>query len=130
MNRFLFLFILSVFVLAKEPTWTMNKDIYLKKDELYEGSIYQNQLQKPLSLRWTLYKNHGLVVYLNYDKFPYQFILYQDYQRDTFKLELFKGDSHLGNAYLFISFKDYNQKTNQALLWLGISGDAQFLQKN
>lgn len=129
MNKIFIFFVLSVFVFAKAPLWSTDKNIVLKKDQIYEGKVYQGHLEKPLKFRWTLYKNFGLVVLLNYDKFPYQFILYKDYQRDTFKLKLFDSHSISEVPYLYLSFKDFDEKNNTASLWLGISGDAHFLGK-
>ncbi|PAF41654.1 hypothetical protein [Helicobacter sp. 11S02596-1] len=134
MNKFIYLFIFATFfvppIFAKSPIWSFDQNIVLKKDQFYKGMVYQDTLEKPLSLRWTLYKNFGLVVHLNYDSFPYQFILYRDYQRDTFKLELFGNDEKSKNSYLYISFRDFNQKDGTASLWLGISGEAQFLEQS
>ncbi|PAF49749.1 hypothetical protein BKH41_00100 [Helicobacter sp. 12S02232-10] len=129
MNKFFYLFIFATLVFSKAPVWSFDQNVVLKKDQFYKGMVYKNYVQKPLFLRWTLYKNFGLVVHLNYDKFPYQFILYKDYQRDTFKLELFGNDPVGKVSYLYVSFRDFNQKENTASLWLGISGDAQFLKQ-
>ncbi|MDO7253585.1 hypothetical protein [Helicobacter cappadocius] len=130
MNKIFIFFVLSSFLFGKSPIWNTSENIVLKKDEVYSGVIYEGHLEKPLFFRWTLYKNHGLVVYLNYDKFPYQFILYQDYQRETFKLLLFGKNVANSFSYLYLSFKDFDEKNNTASLWLGVSGDAQFFHKN
>lgn len=130
MNKIFILLILCGAIFAKDPIWNTSQNIVLKKDELYLGVIYEHHLEKPLFFRWTLYKNHGLVVYLNYDKFPYQFILYKDYQRETFKLPLFGNDAVNNISYLYLSFRDFDEKKNTASLWLGVSGDAQFFHKD
>lgn len=131
MNKvFIFLFFSAV-VFAKTPIWSMSKNITLKKDEVYQGEVFQDQLQKSISLRWTLYKNYGLVVLVNYDKFPYQTILYKDVQKDTFKLELFRAIYGTKEAaFLYLTFRNFDEKSHQASLWLGILGDAQFLLKD
>ncbi|PAF50614.1 hypothetical protein [Helicobacter sp. 13S00477-4] len=129
MSKIFFLVFFAVLGFCKEPIWNFDKNIILKKDEVYKGFAYEENLKKPLILRWTLYKNNGLVVLLNYDKFPYQFILYKDYQRDTFKLPLFVNNGSDKTSFLYISFKDFDQKANTASLWIGISGEANFLSK-
>lgn len=131
MNKFFILLFFSVNLLAKEPIWTLSKNITLKKDEIYQGEIFQDQLRKPISLRWTIYKNYGLIVLINYDKFPYQTILYRDKQRNTFKLKLFELASQPRETpFLYITFRDFNEKSHQANLWLGILGDVQFLARD
>ncbi|PAF53338.1 hypothetical protein BKH42_06360 [Helicobacter sp. 13S00482-2] len=130
MNKIFIFITLSVLLFAKAPIWNTSENIILKKDEVYSGILYQGYLKKPLFFRWTLYKNKGLVVYLNYDKFPYQFILYRDYQRESFKLELSQKDVGNDFSYLYLSFKDFDEKKNTASLWLGVSGDARFFHKD
>lgn len=131
MNKvFIFLFF-SAALFAKTPLWSMSKNITLKKDEVYQGEVFQDQLQKPISLRWTMYKNYGLVVLVNYDKFPYQTILYKDAQKDTFKLELFRSIYGTKEAaFLYLTFRNFDEKSHQASLWFGILGDAQFLLRD
>ncbi|PAF50066.1 hypothetical protein BKH43_06120 [Helicobacter sp. 13S00401-1] len=70
---------------AKPLTPTFSTNLVLKKDEVYSASIDAKKFAKQssvspknLTLRWTLFKNKGLVVLLKYDNFPYQFILYKD----------------------------------------------------
>ncbi|PAF47166.1 hypothetical protein BKH46_05120 [Helicobacter sp. 12S02634-8] len=129
MSRLCWVLIFVLVSWGKEPVWSFDRNITLKKDQIYQGVVYKDTIEKPLVLRWTLYKNFGLVLYVNYDGFPHQFVLYRDYQRDMLRLELF-GEGHLENAsYLYVAFRDFSPKDQSAKLWIGVSGDAQFLRK-
>ena len=79
---------------AKGITPTMELDLDLKKDEVVRATISASKdsqsvsATKNFTLRWTLYRNEGLVVLLRYDKYPYQFILYKDYRLNSYTLNL------------------------------------------
>ena len=75
-------------------------------------------IPKDLMLYWTLYKNYGLVVHLKYDKFPYQFVLYTDYKRKSFKIPISQGNDIDKNAYILLSFRDFDEKNKRANLAL------------
>lgn len=79
---------------AKGITPTMELDLDLKKDEVVRATINASKDSQSMSatkhftLRWTLYRNEGLVVLVRYDKYPYQFILYKDYRLNSWTLNL------------------------------------------
>lgn len=123
MNKILLLsavFLSAMFLNAAEPEWDVSEDLSLKKDEIYQTEFSYLGTPKKLYFYWTLYKNYGLVVNLKYDKFPYQFILYTDYKRKSFKIPLSQGDDINKDTYLVLSFKDYDEESKKATLWLGI----------
>lgn len=88
------IFLGNVFCHAKAIPATMQLDLDLKKDEVVSATISATKdsqsfsVEKHFTLRWTLYRNEGLVVLVNYDKFPYQFMLYKDYRLNSWVLNL------------------------------------------
>ncbi|BCZ17741.1 Hypothetical protein NHP190003_10230 [Helicobacter sp. NHP19-003] len=101
----------------------LDRTLTLKKDEVFSGELRLGKIKKPLSLRWTLFKDHGLVVHLKLNHFPYQFILYQDFQRSTFRADIFKENSAAQESsgkyehpYFLVTFKNFNDKEGVAAL--------------
>ncbi|GAD19776.1 hypothetical protein [Helicobacter fennelliae] len=117
---FICICIICSFLSAAKPTWDFTQSLTLKKDEVYTTTFSIAGMPKELRFYWTLYKNYGLVINLNYDKFPYQFILYTDYKRKSFKIPLSQGNDRDKDAYLLISFEHYDEKAKTATLWLGM----------
>lgn len=104
---------------AAQPVWDYEENLVLKKDEIYQKSFQIAGVQKELKFYWTLYKNYGLVVNLKYDKFPYQFILYTDYARKSFKIPLSRAGD-IRDIEVFLSFLKYDYESKEATLWLGV----------
>ena len=100
--------------------WKYTRDFDLKKDEMYHLTFQEGSNIKDLYFRWTLHKNEGLVMHLNYDGFVHQFILYERYHRRGYRLQLFKPDPRAITSapYLWILFQDYNYDTEIAYLRL------------
>ncbi len=98
--------------------WKYQGLIDLKKDEMYHIAFQDGVVNKDLYFRWTLHKNEGLVMHLNYDGFVHQFMLYERYQQRGFKLQLFKKNprSYTSPPYIWILFKDYQYDTKIATL--------------
>ncbi|BDQ27545.1 hypothetical protein ASB1_12210 [Helicobacter heilmannii] len=67
MSRGLWLVLLLAPMLFTKP---LERTLALKKDETFSGKLRLGKIKKPLSLRWTLFKDHGLVVHLNINRFP------------------------------------------------------------
>ncbi len=101
-----------------KPMWDFEEVLSLEKDEVYKTSFSVAGIPKDLMLYWTLYKNYGLVVHLKYDKFPYQFVLYTDYKRKSFKIPISQGNDIDKNAYILLSFRDFDEKNKRANLAL------------
>ncbi|WP_395003595.1 hypothetical protein [uncultured Helicobacter sp.] len=106
-------------VQAAQPAWVWHRELTLAKEQNYRAMVSLAQVQKPLVLRWTLYKNYGLVMHIRYDSFNHQVVLYQDYQRSDFALGL--GENPAQKPRLHIFFKDFADK--KALLRLYIEGE-------
>ena len=118
MNRIFFLLFCCISWLFAPIQWKANKTIELKKDEFYVIKLQANQAQKTLYFRWTLLKNEGLVVHLNYDSFPHQFVLYEDYQRNCYQINLWKAQEryYSQEPYFLLCFKDYKRVDKIATL--------------
>ena len=56
-------------VQAAQPAWVWHRELALAKEQNYRAMVSLAQVQKPLVLRWTLYKNYGLVMHIRYDSF-------------------------------------------------------------
>lgn len=88
------MFCIINFCNAKRIVPTMELDLDLKKDEVVYATISASKdsqnfgAAKEFIMRWTLYRNEGLVVLIRYDKYPYHFILYNDYRLNSFMLNL------------------------------------------
>jgi hypothetical protein len=104
MNKLLFLF--PIFLFAKSIT--LPYTFSLKKDEIIKFNISYKKFTYPLSIRWTLYKNDYLVVLYKFDNFPRQVMLRKIYPLDSFKIKIARFPTFY--PYLFIKFKDFNDK--------------------
>ncbi|WP_053944922.1 hypothetical protein [Helicobacter ailurogastricus] len=131
MNR-LWLVLLPVALLSKP----LDRTLTLKKDEVFSGELQLGKFKKPLSLRWTLFKDHGLVVHLKLNRFPYQFILYKDFQRNTFRADIFKegntahkeGTDIHEHPYFLVTFKDFDSKNSVATLKVKASQQLKWIE--
>jgi len=101
--------------------WDSQFDITLKKDEVSTFQIFDTVRIKNLTFRWTLYINKGLVVLANFDKYPYQFMLYKDYNRDSFRLKLQKKRSFV--MIEFYNFDFQKQEAKFKVLFKNIQAD-------
>ena len=110
--------ILGVSNLFAPPVWKAERFIELNKDEFYLLTLQAREAAKTLFFRWTLLKNEGLVMHLNYDSFPHQFILYQDYQRQCYKVPLLKPEQryYSEEPFFMLCFKDYHRVKKVATL--------------
>ncbi len=106
------------FPLFAPPDWKTERFLELNKDEFYLLTFQMDDSQKTLFFRWTLLKNEGLVVHLNYDSFPHQFILYQDYQRACYEIPLLKAEQkyYAREPFFMLCFKDYHRTKKIATL--------------
>lgn len=112
---FIFLHILY----AASPHWSWDKNLSLEKEQVYKVNFLVGEVQKELAFRWTLFKNEGLVIHLNYDKFNHQIILYTDYQRNAYKIPLGVGDNSPKNKpYLLLFFKSFADKKAHINLYI------------
>ena len=80
------IFFLSIFLnSAHAIEFKEVKIIKLKKDDEKKILVNYGTFSKLFTLRWTLYKNGGLVVFHSYDKFVFQNMLYLNYKNKFFK---------------------------------------------
>lgn len=98
------------------PQWSWQKELELQKEQNYRADILLDSVEKPFVLRWTLYKNYGLLLHIRYDKFNHQVILYKDYQRSDFTLVL--GENPKRPPILHIFFKDFADKKAHLKLYI------------
>lgn len=87
-----------------------------KKDEIAHFIIYYDRNSFDLKLRWTLYKNKVLTLLYNYDKFPYQITLYNQFGLDFFKINI---ASYPGfNPFLYIKVNKFSNNLVEFEMYL------------
>ncbi|RDU71662.1 hypothetical protein CQA66_06085 [Helicobacter aurati] len=99
---------------SRMPTPSFELDVDLKKDEVIRANIIARKDSqddgneaKQFTLRWTLYRNEGLVLLVRYDNYPYQFILYKQYMLNAWRLNLLDTQgvyNTINQPYLTIYF--------------------------
>jgi hypothetical protein len=111
-KKLILLFSLLLFGEAKY--WNYEFDFSLKKGEVKEFKVFDPVREKVFKFHWNLYINGGLVTISNYDGYPYQHILYLQYNRNSFQRKL-----HGRQSLLMVEFKEYipeEKKANFKLL--------------
>lgn len=89
-------------------------EVELGKDEIKVLNVISSKTSKILVFRWTLYKDNGLVIHINYDKFPHQSVLYKD-NLNSYKVSLSNLINDMDiNPYIIIYFVKFNTNTNKA----------------
>ena len=122
MKKTLLLLLLVVNVLQAELREI--KELRLKKDVEQQMIISDSLIKRALKFRWTLYAGDGLTMHLNFNDFNRQFILYQDYKRDSFALTLLpKASAFKREPYLLLVFKKFDQLTKEVVFTLLIDDD-------
>lgn len=85
MRKFFAVLLLTNLLFAMpDGYWKFRDKFSLVQDQFVSYEISG----KPFFMRWALYHNKGLVVHAKYDHFPYQYILYNDYKLNSFKMPL------------------------------------------
>jgi hypothetical protein len=107
-SRFLFLLLLLGGTLFGRY-WDYEYEITLEKDEVAEYLITDRVREKTFTFRWTLYINNGLILVVNLDGYPYQKILYKDYNRNSFQMKL-----HGKRALLMVEFSEFDVENKKA----------------
>ena len=103
-------------MLGATPQWSWQRELELQKEQNYRASFLLDSVEKPFVMRWTLYKNYGLLLHIRYDSFNHQVILYKDYQRSDFTLPL--GENPKRPPILHIFFKDFADKKAHLKLYI------------
>ncbi|MCK9454352.1 MAG: hypothetical protein WCY51_06290 [Sulfurimonas sp.] len=96
----------------------------LKKDEQKKILVKYDNKEKIFKLKWTLYKNGGLVISRSYDRVPAQNVLYLRHKNQSFRLELkTRGADFYNVPYILVKFKEFDQKKQEALFEIFLSDD-------
>lgn len=92
------------------------EEFVLKKDESKIINLFVENAHKTLTFRWTLYKDRGLVMHLNYDRNPHQFQLYKETRAlNAFKIYLTHTHSTKAqNPHIIIYFIDFDDDKKEA----------------
>lgn len=75
--------------------FAMPDDYWKFKDkfDLVQDQFVTYEINKKIFfMRWSLFHNKGLVVNAKFDHFPYQYILYNDYKLNSFKIPVLVTD--------------------------------------
>ena len=98
------------------------RKISLKKDEQKKILVKYGNVEKLFKFRWTLYKNGGLVLFRSYDKIVSQNVLYLRHKNASVRFNLMpRGAGSYQVPYMLLKFKEFNDKTKEALFELYIS---------
>ncbi|WP_456381933.1 hypothetical protein [Hydrogenimonas sp.] len=115
---------------ANDPNadWNHYDTFVLKKDQMQHVEIHANQKRHTLAFRWTLYVGGGLVMHVDYDGRHYQPLLYRDYRRDAFRIDLFsKPDDasplRFETPFALLIFRAFDGKRKEAHIDLKIRSD-------
>lgn len=120
MLRTLFVFLLFThYIAAAEWNWT--KEVSLKKDQYQSLVVKEGTLLRELKFRWTLFAGDGLVIHLNYNNTPSQFILYEAYKQNSHRIALLPKRSAFKRVpYLYLRFKKFDFAQSQAVFEIGL----------
>ena len=112
MSRFLPLFLLATQLFAFK--YEYKHTFILKKDEVATINIVKKEGKDKQSIyfRWTLFANDRLVLLLNYDSFPRQYILQKRYKRDRVRIYLRDDYKNIyDRSYLVLKFREFDKKS-------------------
>jgi len=118
MGKFFLLVFLATLAFALPKTyWKSQYVVELKKDEILKIEFIPKEGKKQeLTYRWTLHKDNGLVVILRYDGFVNQFVLYSEYQVDSFKQPLYPENKMHERPFFLLKFLEFDRRKNVAKL--------------
>ena len=114
MKRFIVLILLVSSVL-QAIEWDYTKEVSLLKDQYQTILVREAAELRVLKFRWTLYAGGGLVMHLSYNGKASQFILYKQYKKNTYKMDLLpKLSAYKMAPVLYVQFKKFDYKTKKA----------------
>lgn len=114
---FLLVFLATLAFALPKSYWKSQYVVELKKDEILKIEFIPKEGRKQeLNYRWTLHKDNGLVVILRYDGFVKQFILYPEYQVDSFKQPLYPENKRYEKPFFLLKFLEFDRRKNVAKL--------------
>jgi hypothetical protein len=117
-NKVFFL-LLSILLFGEAKYWNYEFEFELKKNEVKKFQVIDRAREKMLDFSWNLYVNNGLITITNFDGFPYQNILYLDYNRNSFQKKM-----HGKNALVMIEFVEFLEKEKIARFKLLVKNSA------
>lgn len=128
----LFLALVLVFTgTLQAADWQMEKRVRLKKDAFSHIAVKSEGFEKLLKLRWTLYKNNGLVVIRHYDGFVGHHVLYLRNKNNSFRIDLLPpGEGYGAQPFLLVKFSAFDAEKGEAVfdLFLRDQNDETLLQ--
>jgi hypothetical protein len=114
MKKFIALVLLASAVL-QAIEWDFTKEVALSKDQYQTVLVRDEQELRVLKFRWTLFAGGGLVMHLNYNGRSSQFILYKQYKKNSYKIEILpKLSAYKMAPVLYLQFKKFDHKTKKA----------------
>lgn len=120
----LFTLLLLSFSFIFANNFVQSREMSLKKDEQKKILVKYDNKEKVFKFRWTLYKNGGLVVFRSYDKVVAQNVLYLRHKNQSFRVELKpRGADFYNTPYMLVKFKEFDQKSKEALFEIFLSDD-------
>ena len=134
MSRYVWALVVSATLLfgagANDPNehWSHYDTFALKKDQVQHVQINANEKTHRLAFRWTLYENGGLVMHVIYDGHRFQPLLYADYKRDAFRIDLFSRPNDASpmqfeTPFALLIFKAFDPKKREAHIDMKIRSD-------
>ena len=115
---------------ANDPNamWSHYDTFVLKKDQLQHVRIHANHRTHRLAFRWTLFVNGGLVMHVTYDGHRFQPLLYADYKRDAFRVDLYAKPNDASplqyeTPHAFLIFRKFDEAAKKAEIELKIKSD-------
>jgi len=122
MTKLFSLLLLPLFLSAF--SWDYSHDFILKKDKVAVVEVVkrEDRSKRVLTMRWTLFQNERLVLLINYDGFPTQYIIQKKYKRNSIKIAL-RDDYYEGSkrAIMIVTFKEFDEAKKTAHLKASIS---------
>lgn len=124
---FFLFFVLSLSLFASEVK--EKREIVLKKDEQKNIFVKYANKKKLFTLRWTLYKDDGLVVFRSYDKVVAQNVLSLRHENQSLRQELLAmGVEYSKKAYLIVKFKEFKEESKEAVFELLLFDKAKLVE--
>ena len=103
----------------------------LAKDEIKRVLVKYASTERLFMIRWTLYKNEGLVLFSAYDQIVSQHILYANHSNQSLRVELIpRGARTAIVPYLLVKFEafDFAKHKAKLSLWLYDKNQEVFLK--
>ena len=116
MSKILSVFLFSVLFFGESSFWNYSYSYTLKKDQVAKIRIKKDYLptikkEGLLQFRWTLFKANKLVLLVDYEGYPTQYLLENRYRRNSVKIKLLGDYPTISKeAFAIIRFKDFKDK--------------------